>query len=70
MGAGISSAYRRLQNSVNAAAELSGGGSLPAPLTTHIELGHDVCRSAGYEAPILCTPDELMGEESSYVDAD
>jgi predicted nucleic acid-binding protein len=28
-----------------------------------------VCRRAGYEAPILCTPDELMGEESSYVDA-
>ncbi|HXU29751.1 MAG TPA: type II toxin-antitoxin system VapC family toxin [Thermoanaerobaculia bacterium] len=26
------------------------------------------CRAAGYEAPILCTPDELMGEESSYVD--
>jgi len=28
-----------------------------------------VCRRAGYEAPILCTPDELMGEESSDVDA-
>jgi predicted nucleic acid-binding protein len=28
-----------------------------------------VCRLAGYEPPILCTPDELMGEESSYVDA-
>jgi predicted nucleic acid-binding protein len=28
-----------------------------------------VCRRTGYEAPILCTPDELMGEESSYVDA-
>jgi len=27
-----------------------------------------VCRRAGYEAPILCTPDELMGEESSHVD--
>ena len=27
-----------------------------------------VCRVAGYEAPILCTPDELMGEDS-YVDA-
>ena len=26
------------------------------------------CRLAGYEAPILCTPDELMGEDS-YVDA-
>jgi predicted nucleic acid-binding protein len=26
------------------------------------------CRVAGYEAPILCTPDELMGEES-HVDA-
>ena len=25
--------------------------------------------SRGYEAPILCTPDELMGEESSHVDA-
>ncbi|HSS78394.1 MAG TPA: DNA-binding protein [Thermoanaerobaculia bacterium] len=23
-----------------------------------------VCRQAGYEAPILCTPDELMGENS------
>ena len=28
-----------------------------------------VCRRAGYEPPILCTPDELMGEESSHVDA-
>jgi hypothetical protein len=27
-----------------------------------------VCRVAGYEAPILCTPDELMGEDS-HVDA-
>src|SRR5436305_2120092 len=27
-----------------------------------------VCRLAGYEAPILCTPDELMGEDSN-VDA-
>jgi hypothetical protein len=27
-----------------------------------------VCRVAGYEAPILCTPVELMGEDS-YVDA-
>ncbi|HEV7668920.1 MAG TPA: type II toxin-antitoxin system VapC family toxin [Thermoanaerobaculia bacterium] len=26
------------------------------------------CRVVGYEAPILCTPDELMGEESPYVD--
>jgi predicted nucleic acid-binding protein len=28
-----------------------------------------VCRRAGYESPILCTPDELMGEESLHVDA-
>ncbi len=28
-----------------------------------------VCRRAGYEPPILCTPDELMGEESSDVEA-
>ncbi len=28
-----------------------------------------VCRRAGYEPPILCNPDELMGEESSHVDA-
>jgi hypothetical protein len=28
-----------------------------------------VCRQAGYEAPILSTPDELMGEDSSHVDA-
>jgi predicted nucleic acid-binding protein len=28
-----------------------------------------VCRRAGYEPPILCTPDELMGEEPSHVDA-
>jgi predicted nucleic acid-binding protein len=28
-----------------------------------------VCRRAGYEPPILCTPDELMGEEPSSVDA-
>jgi hypothetical protein len=27
-----------------------------------------VCRLSGYEAPILCTPDELMGEDSN-VDA-
>ena len=27
-----------------------------------------VCRAAGYEPPIICTPDELMGEESSHVD--
>lgn len=27
-----------------------------------------VCRMAGYEAPILCTPDELMGEDP-HVDA-
>ena len=27
-----------------------------------------VCRLAGYEVPILCTPDELMGEDS-HVDA-
>ncbi len=27
-----------------------------------------ICRMAGYEAPILCTPNELMGEDS-YVDA-
>ncbi len=24
-----------------------------------------VCRLSGYEAPILCTPDELMGEDSN-----
>lgn len=28
-----------------------------------------VCRRSGYEAPILCTPDELMGEEPLNVDA-
>jgi hypothetical protein len=22
----------------------------------------DVCRSLGYEAPVICTPEELMGE--------
>ena len=27
-----------------------------------------VCRAAGYEPPIICTPDELMGEESPHVD--
>ena len=27
-----------------------------------------VCRDAGYEPPIICTPDELMGEESPHVD--
>jgi hypothetical protein len=27
-----------------------------------------VCLAAGYEPPIICTPDELMGEESPYVD--
>jgi len=27
-----------------------------------------VCRGAGYEPPIICTPDELMGEESPHVD--
>jgi len=31
-------------------------------------LVESVCRLAGYEAPILCTPDELMGEDS-HVDA-
>lgn len=31
-------------------------------------LVESACRLAGYEAPILCTPDELMGEDS-YVDA-
>ena len=27
-----------------------------------------VCRAAGYEPPIIRTPDELMGEESPHVD--
>jgi hypothetical protein len=24
----------------------------------------DICRAAGYEAPILCTPDELMEDSN------
>ena len=27
-----------------------------------------VCLAAGYQPPIICTPDELMGEESPHVD--
>jgi len=27
-----------------------------------------VCLAACYEPPIICTPDELMGEESPHVD--